>query len=79
MPQKLAHRHARAAGVTGHVQSARCPAHRDSAGRPDMRVHHLNCGTMHPRFVPDGLVCHVLLLETAAGLVLVDSGLRLGR
>ncbi len=42
-----------------------------------MRVHHLNCGTMHPRFVPDGLVCHVLLLETAAGLVLVDSGLGL--
>jgi len=32
---------------------------------------------MHPRFVPDGLVCHVLLLETAAGLVLVDSGLGL--
>lgn len=42
-----------------------------------MRVHHLNCGTMHPRFVPEGLVCHVLLLETAAGLVLVDSGLGL--
>lgn len=28
---------------------------------------------MHPRFT-DGLVCHVLLVETAEGLVLVDSG-----
>ncbi|SMF73444.1 MBL fold metallo-hydrolase [Streptomyces sp. Amel2xC10] len=39
-----------------------------------MKVHHLNCGTMHP---PGGLrlVCHVLLVETdAAGLVLVDTG-----
>lgn len=42
-----------------------------------MRAHHLNCGTMHPRFVPDGLVCHVLLVETPGGLVLVDSGLGL--
>lgn len=42
-----------------------------------MRVHHLNCGTMHPRFVPGGLVCHVLLVETPSGLVLVDSGLGL--
>lgn len=42
-----------------------------------MKVHHLNCGTMHPRFVPDGLVCHVLLVETRGGLVLVDSGLGL--
>lgn len=42
-----------------------------------MRVHHLNCGTMHPHFVPDGLVCHVLLVETPGGLVLVDSGLGL--
>lgn len=38
-----------------------------------MKVHHLNCGTMHP---PKGpvCVCHVLLLETDNGLVLVDSG-----
>lgn len=37
-----------------------------------MRVRHLNCGTMP---VPgDSLVCHVLLLETDNGLVLVDSG-----
>ncbi|WP_427919195.1 MBL fold metallo-hydrolase [Streptomyces sp. cg40] len=37
-----------------------------------MKVHHLNCGTMHPPGA--GLVCHVLLIETANGLVLVDSG-----
>ncbi|MFI1912268.1 MBL fold metallo-hydrolase [Nocardia sp. NPDC020380] len=38
-----------------------------------MKVRHLNCGTMH---LPTGveLVCHVLLIETDAGLVLVDSG-----
>ncbi|TQJ37439.1 MBL fold metallo-hydrolase [Streptomyces sp. NBC_00080] len=41
-----------------------------------MKVHHLNCGTMRP---PGGqLVCHVLLIETANGLVLVDSGYGLG-
>jgi glyoxylase-like metal-dependent hydrolase (beta-lactamase superfamily II) len=51
-----------------------------------MRVHHLNCGTMRPlggRLL-DGrprlarraeLVCHCLLLETDAGLVLVETGL----
>ncbi len=40
-----------------------------------MRVHHLNCGTMCP-FAVSGqhFVCHVLLLETDAGLVLIDSG-----
>ena len=32
---------------------------------------------MHPIGAPDGLVCHVMLLETAGGLVLVDSGLGL--
>ncbi|MFJ3671504.1 MBL fold metallo-hydrolase [Streptomyces sp. NPDC090106] len=42
-----------------------------------MRVHHLNCGTMRPWGAPEGLVCHVLLVETATGLVLVDSGLGL--
>lgn len=37
-----------------------------------MRVSHLNCGSL---LVPGGpLVCHVLLLETDAGLVLVDTG-----
>ncbi|MFG2311555.1 MBL fold metallo-hydrolase [Streptomyces sp. NPDC048566] len=37
-----------------------------------MKVHHLNCGTMHPPGTR--LVCHVLLVETPGGLVLVDSG-----
>lgn len=41
-----------------------------------MRVHHLNCGTMHPPGT--SLVCHVLLLETDRGLALVDSGFGLG-
>ncbi|WP_457206025.1 MBL fold metallo-hydrolase [Nocardioides sp. P5_C9_2] len=38
-----------------------------------MLVHHLNCGTLRPRLAPE-LVCHVLLVETPTGLVLVDSG-----
>ncbi|AXL53463.1 hypothetical protein DSC91_006898 [Paraburkholderia caffeinilytica] len=42
-----------------------------------MKIHHLNCGTMHPIGAPCGLVCHVLLLETPGGLVLIDSGLGL--
>ena len=42
-----------------------------------MRVHHLNCGSMRPYGAPDGLVCHVLLVETGTGLVLVDTGLGL--
>ena len=38
-----------------------------------MKVHHLNCGTMHP---PKGpvCVCHVLVVETDGGLVLIDAG-----
>lgn len=51
-----------------------------------LRIHHLNCGTMCPygrRFMAgEGgvfetaeLCCHCLLIETANGLVLVDSGL----
>ncbi|RYZ39117.1 MAG: MBL fold metallo-hydrolase [Myxococcaceae bacterium] len=51
-----------------------------------MRIHHLNCGTLCPasaRFVvgTGGLferarmVCHCLLIESARGLVLVDTGL----
>ncbi|AGB25729.1 Zn-dependent hydrolase, glyoxylase [Mycobacterium sp. JS623] len=36
-----------------------------------MKVHHLNCGTMK---LPSPMVCHVLLIETDDGLVLVDSG-----
>lgn len=49
-----------------------------------MRVHHLNCGTCCPAGgrLFDGtsagvlghLVCHCLLIETEAGLVLVDTG-----
>lgn len=50
-----------------------------------IRVHHLNCGSLRPfggRFIdgepgllrPARLVCHCLLLETGAGLVLVDTG-----
>lgn len=42
-----------------------------------MRVHHLDCGRMRPWGAPDGLVCHVLLVETGDGLVLVDTGLGL--
>ena len=38
-----------------------------------MKVHHLNCGSMHPVGIPP-LVCHVLLVETDSGLVLIDSG-----
>ncbi|HEY1969164.1 MAG TPA: MBL fold metallo-hydrolase, partial [Pseudonocardia sp.] len=51
-----------------------------------MRVHHLNCGTMRPigGTLLDGrpglarrseLVCHCLLLESDAGLVLVETGI----
>lgn len=50
-----------------------------------MRVHHLSCGTMcpwggrlwdgfSPLVRPATLVCHCLLIETEAGLVLVDTG-----
>ncbi|MCV7063272.1 MBL fold metallo-hydrolase [Mycolicibacterium vaccae] len=38
-----------------------------------MRVHHLNCGTIRPPGVGT-MVCHVLLVESDAGLVLVDTG-----
>jgi glyoxylase-like metal-dependent hydrolase (beta-lactamase superfamily II) len=41
-----------------------------------MRVHHLNCGSFAPPVVGE-MVCHVLLCETAEGLVLVDTGLGL--
>jgi glyoxylase-like metal-dependent hydrolase (beta-lactamase superfamily II) len=51
-----------------------------------MRVHHLNCGTMRPpggRLIDDErglfrraeMVCHCLLVETDAGLVLIETGL----
>lgn len=38
-----------------------------------MKVHHLNCGTMNPPTIAP-VVCHVLLVETGNGLVLVDTG-----
>ncbi|MEU8900670.1 MBL fold metallo-hydrolase [Nocardia sp. NPDC048505] len=37
-----------------------------------MKVHHLNCGSM--RLPTVDLICHVLLVETGDGLVLVDTG-----
>lgn len=43
-----------------------------------MRIHHLNCGTLHPLggLAPPGrFVCHCLLVECADRLVLVDSGI----
>jgi glyoxylase-like metal-dependent hydrolase (beta-lactamase superfamily II) len=51
-----------------------------------MRIHHLNCGTMcpwpgrlfsdHGSLVGRGrMVCHCLAIETAHGVVLVDTGL----
>ncbi len=45
-----------------------------------MTVRHLNCGTLRPRgnlfgrIGPSLSVCHVLLVERADGLLLVDSG-----
>lgn len=40
------------------------------------RIHHLNCASIQGLSVlGQHLVCHVLLLETADGLVLVDTGL----
>lgn len=38
-----------------------------------MRVHHLNCASFRPRLLPP-LVSHVLLVERAEGLLLVDTG-----
>jgi glyoxylase-like metal-dependent hydrolase (beta-lactamase superfamily II) len=37
-----------------------------------VKVHHLNCGTV--QLPGANLVCHVLLVETERGLVLVDTG-----
>lgn len=42
-----------------------------------MRIHHLNCATMRPPLAPP-MVAHVLLLERADGLMLVDTGLGTG-
>lgn len=54
-----------------------------------LRVHHLNCGTLCPHggkligtpggwLSPGKMVCHCLLVETRAGLVLVDTGIGTG-
>lgn len=51
-----------------------------------MKIHHLNCGTMCPMckrlingsggfFQRANMVCHCLLIESAQGLILVDTGL----
>lgn len=37
-----------------------------------LRLTHLNCGTLHPPGA--AMICHVLLLEVGARLVLVDAG-----
>lgn len=50
-----------------------------------MRIHHLNCGTLCPRVArlingrggllePGRSICHCLLIEAGAGLVLLDTG-----
>ena len=39
----------------------------------NQRVHHLNCGTMTP-LAASAMVAHVLLVERAEGLLLVDTG-----
>jgi glyoxylase-like metal-dependent hydrolase (beta-lactamase superfamily II) len=55
----------------------------------DVRIHHINCGTMCPRgqrlinghgslLGPGKLVCHVLLIEGPNGLTLVDTGFGTG-
>jgi glyoxylase-like metal-dependent hydrolase (beta-lactamase superfamily II) len=55
---------------------------------PAPKIHHLNCASMHPIAGPllehrsqladyRGLVCHCLLIESEAGLILVDTGLGL--
>jgi glyoxylase-like metal-dependent hydrolase (beta-lactamase superfamily II) len=41
-----------------------------------VKVHHLNCGSMD--FPGSPLICHVLLVETDRGLLLVDTGFGLG-
>jgi glyoxylase-like metal-dependent hydrolase (beta-lactamase superfamily II) len=38
-----------------------------------MRIHHLNCATIRPPWVPE-MVTHCLLVETGSELVLVDAG-----
>ena len=39
-----------------------------------LRIHHLNCGSLAPRFPKVQSVVYCLLVESNAGLVLVDTG-----
>ena len=39
-----------------------------------MKIHHLNCGSLNPKFPPMQGIVYCLLLETEDGLVLVDTG-----
>lgn len=39
-----------------------------------MRIHHLNCGSMHPVVPRLEAVIHCLLVESDVGLILVDTG-----
>lgn len=39
-----------------------------------MRIHHLNLGTLYPRFPKTKAICYGLLLETGDDLMLVDTG-----
>ncbi len=39
-----------------------------------MHIHHLNCGSLNARFPRAQAIVYCLLVETDAGLVLVDSG-----
>jgi glyoxylase-like metal-dependent hydrolase (beta-lactamase superfamily II) len=39
-----------------------------------VRIHHLNCGSLHPKLVRVDSITYCLLIETAAGLALVDTG-----
>ncbi len=41
---------------------------------PKVKIHHLNCGTLLPRFPKMKALVYCLLIETENGLVLVDSG-----
>ena len=40
----------------------------------DMKIHHLNCGTMCPAGAKHDFICHCLLIEAASSLILIDTG-----
>ena len=39
-----------------------------------MKIHHLNCGTLHAPLVNIASIVYCLLVETSQGLVLIDTG-----